>query len=126
MNNVEHIGTFATVTRDGNNSGGRNGGRGRGGRSGRGGGQGRGNQSRQPVYDEDGKACCFDYMDNQCKRGKDCRWSHKKPKPQEVTSGKGPAVDQDLQNAIAKLRGSKGTIALAKSEPSNGGDPGDA
>ena len=70
MNNAEHIGTFATVTRDGNNSGGRNGGRGRGGRSGRGGGQGRENQSRQPVYDEDGKACCFDYMDNQCKRGK--------------------------------------------------------
>ena len=52
--------------------------------------------------------------------------SVEKPKPQEVTSGKGPAVDQDLQNAIAKLRGSKGTIALAKSEPSNGGDPGDA
>ena len=114
---AEYMGVF--VTRDGhNNNGGRNG-SGRGNNGGRGGGSGRGGgrqQKRQPVFDIEGLPMCFDFIDGNCKLptsgpGK-CRWSHNQRR--ETTTGKGPAVDQDVSNAIAKLGGrGKGTVAFA-------------
>ena len=111
---AEYMGVF--VTRDGhNNNGGRNGGRGgRGNNGGRGGGSGRGGgrQNRQPVFDTENRRMCYDFLDNNCPYPADkCNWSHGTVKKQESTTGKGPAVDQDVNNAIAKLGG---RVASAK------------
>ena len=113
-NGAEYVGVFAT--REGhNNNGGRNGGRGgRGNNGGRGGGSGRGGgrqQKRQPVFDTENRRVCFDFLDNNCPHSADkwnggqCNWSHGPTKKQESTTGKGPAVDQDVTNAIARLHG---------------------
>lgn len=123
-NGAEYMGIF--VTRDGrNNNGGRSGGRGgRGNNGGRGGGSGRGGgrqHKRQPVFDTENRRMCFDFLDNNCSyqadkwNGGQCNWSHGTLKKQESTTGKGPAVDQDVNNAILKSGGrGKGTVAFAK------------
>jgi hypothetical protein len=117
----DRIGTYATHTRDGYNSRGR--GEGRDNRGGKGQGD-RGNRSpsrersnaRDIVFDAEGNKCCFAFRQGRCRFGNDCIYSHKASvsgKSQSVSSGKGPGVDQDVVNAIAKLKGtSKGTVAI--------------
>ena len=112
----ERMGTYATNVRDGR---GRNERRdNRDSRSNRDRSIGRDRSPAKIVLDVNGDRCCFNYLKGRCTY-KNCQYSHKQPVSHQqpsVSSGKGPAVDQDVVNAIAKLH-SKGTTAVRLTTP---------